>query len=60
MEAGITWGSLDTTAQDRVKWKQFNGEYAPHPERQRIKSSSFFPEYSSISVNVEDSDPVVR
>ena len=24
-EAGVTWGSLEATAQDRVKWKQFVG-----------------------------------
>ena len=24
-EAGVTWGSLEAAAQDRVKWKQFTG-----------------------------------
>ena len=24
-EAGVTWGSLEASAQDRVKWKQIVG-----------------------------------
>ena len=35
-EAGVTWGSLEASTLDRVKWKQFIA--VPHPDRQRLKS----------------------